>query len=76
MLQQFQQMQQQQGLDPNSVYLMAAAKEQETEALVNQAKIADLAASATKKAAEAEETKHDIALKKQQLRGEQPRVAQ
>lgn len=53
--------------DPNAAYLESLAAEQQAQAALNQAKIAETAASAVKKSAEAEETKVDVALKKQQV---------
>jgi hypothetical protein len=59
-----------QAKDPNTLLLEQMAKEQATQAQANQAATADKMASAVKKAAEAEETKVDTAIKKSQLSGQ------
>lgn len=60
----------QQGDDPNTAYLKAAAAEQETQAMLNQTKIEDMKASTVKKLAEAKETEIDALVKGAQLRSQ------
>lgn len=68
MLAQAQQASANQPKDPNAALMEAAAAEQETQAALNQAKIADTQASAVKKAAEAEKIKVDSRLLVKELR--------
>ena len=67
-LQQMQEAQQNQGMDPNTQLMLSMAAEQQTQAKMNEASIADKLASAAKKAAEAEEVKIDSYIKTKQIK--------